>query len=43
VVAKQDATLGPMPGYATVRRYMKDHGMFKNRAPLADLWVALAS
>jgi transposase InsO family protein len=31
VVAKEDPSVGPMPGYATVRRFMKDHGMFRNR------------
>jgi putative transposase len=30
-VAKEDPSLGPMPGYATVRRFMKDRGLFKNR------------
>jgi transposase InsO family protein len=31
VVAKEDPSLDPMPGYATVRRFMKDRGLFKNR------------
>ena len=31
VVAKEDPSLGPLPGYATVRRFMKDRGLFKNR------------
>jgi transposase InsO family protein len=30
-VAKEDASLRPMPAYATVRRFMKDRGMFPNR------------
>ena len=30
VRVKQDPSLGPMPGYATVRRFMKDRGMLKN-------------
>jgi len=29
--AKEDPSAGPLPGYATVRRFMKDRGMFKNR------------
>lgn len=29
--AKEDASRGPLPGYATVRRFMKDRGMLKNR------------
>ena len=31
VLAQQDATLGVMPGYATVRRYMKDQGLLRQR------------
>lgn len=31
VVAKQDATLGKMPGYATVRRFMQDEGLHRQR------------
>jgi len=31
VVAKQDATLGKMPGYATVRRLMQDEGLVRQR------------
>jgi putative transposase len=31
VAKKEDPSMGPMPAYATVRRYMKDHGMFRNR------------
>ena len=30
-LAKKDASLDPMPGYATVRRFMKDRGMYRNR------------
>ena len=29
--AKENPSLGPMPGYATVRRFMKDRGLFQNR------------
>ena len=29
--AKENSALDPMPGYATVRRFMKDRGLFKNR------------
>jgi putative transposase len=29
VLAKQDDSLGSMPGYATVRRFMKDHDLFR--------------
>ena len=28
VVAGKDPSMGPMPGYTTVRRFMKDHGWF---------------
>jgi putative transposase len=28
---RQDATLGPMPSYATVRRYLKAHGLTRRR------------
>jgi transposase InsO family protein len=28
-LAKQDGSLGTMPGYATVRRFMKDQGLFR--------------
>jgi putative transposase len=31
VVAKKDPAMGPMPGYATVRRFMKDHGWFRHK------------
>jgi putative transposase len=31
VLAKEDPSLGPLPGYATVRRFMKDRGMFRHR------------
>ena len=31
VLAQQDAKLGVMPGYATVRRYMKDQGLLRQR------------
>lgn len=31
VLAQQDASLGAMPGYATVRRYMKDQGLLRQR------------
>jgi putative transposase len=30
LLVKQDPSLGPMPGYATVRRFMQDRGMLKN-------------
>lgn len=30
-VARQNFELGPIPGYATVRRYMKHHGLDKRR------------
>ncbi len=33
VLAKEDLSLGPMPGYATVRRFMKDRGMYRFRKP----------
>jgi putative transposase len=29
VVAKKDPSLGPMPAYSTVRRFMKDRGLFR--------------
>ena len=29
VVAKHPPTMGPMPSYATVRRYMQGHGLFR--------------
>lgn len=29
VVAKKEPALGPMPGYATVRRFMKDRGLYR--------------
>jgi transposase InsO family protein len=29
VVAKKEPAMGPMPGYATVRRFMKDQGLFR--------------
>lgn len=28
-LAKQEPSMGPMPGYATVRRFMKDQGLFR--------------
>jgi len=31
VVAKKEAAMCPMPGYATVRRFMKDRGMFRQK------------
>ncbi len=31
VLAKQDASLGALPGYATVRRYMRDQGLLRQR------------
>ena len=31
VIAKEAPSIGPMPGYATVRRYMKDHGLFRRK------------
>ena len=31
VLAKQDSALGPMPSYPTVRRYMTDQGMLRQR------------
>ena len=31
VVVREDPSLGPIPGYATVRRYMKDRGLFRGR------------
>jgi hypothetical protein len=31
VLAEQDSELGPMPSYATVRRYMKAQGLFRGR------------
>ena len=31
VLAKQDASLGTMPSYPTVRRYMKDQGLLRQR------------
>jgi transposase InsO family protein len=31
VLAKQDASLGVMPGYATVRRFMRDQGLLRQR------------
>ena len=31
VLAKQDAGIGTMPSYATVRRYMKDQGLLRQR------------
>jgi transposase InsO family protein len=31
VLAKRDPSLGPLPGYATVRRFMRDRGLFRNR------------
>ena len=31
VLAKQDASLGVMPGYATVRRYLRDQGLLRQR------------
>jgi putative transposase len=33
VLAKQDPALGRMPGYATVRRYMKDRGFLRPLRP----------
>jgi transposase InsO family protein len=30
-LVRKDATLGPMPSYPTVRRYMQSHGMFRRR------------
>jgi transposase InsO family protein len=30
-LVRNDATLGAMPSYATVRRYMQSHGMFRRR------------
>jgi putative transposase len=30
-LAREDAVLGPMPGYATVCRYMKHHGLLRAR------------
>ncbi|MCU0293930.1 MAG: DDE-type integrase/transposase/recombinase [Thermoanaerobaculaceae bacterium] len=31
VLVKQDPTVGPLPSYPTVRRFMKDHGLFRKR------------
>lgn len=31
VLAKEDPSLGPMPSYSTVRRYMKAHGLVRQR------------
>jgi putative transposase len=31
VLAKEDPSLGPLPGYATVRRFMKDRGMYRHK------------
>jgi transposase InsO family protein len=31
VVAKKEEAMRPMPGYATVRRFMKDRGMFRQK------------
>ena len=33
VVARQNPELGVVPAYATVRRYMKEHGLGKHRRP----------
>lgn len=33
VLAKHEPAMGPMPGYATVRRFMKDHGWFREKKP----------
>ena len=33
VLAKQDSSLGVMPSYPTVRRYMKDQGLLRKRRP----------
>ncbi len=33
VQVKEDARLGPMPAYESVRRYMQAHGMLKRRRP----------
>src|SRR5262249_53080068 len=44
VVAKEDPSLGSLPGYATVRRFMKDRGMYrdrKRRAKGSDTEVAV--
>jgi transposase InsO family protein len=30
LLVKQDPSLGPLPGYATVRRFMQDRGMLRN-------------
>lgn len=30
-LVRKDASLGPMPSYPTVRRYMQSHGMFRRR------------
>ena len=31
VAEKEDRAIGPLPAYATVRRFMKDRGMFRSR------------
>jgi transposase InsO family protein len=31
VVANESPSIGPIPGYATVRRFMKDHGLFRQK------------
>ncbi|MBM4362116.1 MAG: transposase family protein [Deltaproteobacteria bacterium] len=33
VLAKRDPAMVPMPGYATVRRFMKDHGWLRAKKP----------
>jgi putative transposase len=30
---KADASLGPLPSYSTVRRYMQAHGLLRKRRP----------
>ena len=30
-LVKADSTLGPLPSYSTVRRYMKTHGLVRTR------------
>jgi len=34
VLVKEDPSLGPMVGYATVCRFLKDHGLARQRGPL---------
>jgi transposase InsO family protein len=42
VLAKQDLALGPMPSYPTVRRYMTDQGMLRQRKPHPQSALAMA-